>query len=140
MNVDAMNKLADFIEKLPEENFDMTIWGMKFVGGERKGNLTEDYPVCHDDLQECKTCCCIAGYQILQNPELCLVKGMVYSLEDMSSVLGDAPDVAQHQLGLDEYQATSLFWSSGWSRTGIPFPRTPKGAAARIRHMIQTGD
>ena len=135
MNIPAMKKLAKLLYNLPKDEFNMSIWA----------NWTTGYyfsrPVCSEDLHTCGTTCCIGGYQVLQTPGRCITDLRVYPI-DSAVAMGRVQDVAAEELGLSHQQSEVLFFSPDWPfnpKTGKIFPETPRGAAARLRYMIETG-
>ena len=137
MNTQKMLELADFMETVPEEHFNMDYFG------DRNLDVT-----CQEDLNVCGTTCCIAGYVVV-NKGLCVTPGgNVYKDKDRSEYVGKAEDVAGEELGLDN--PSTLFYAWNWPYEFVTkeldyndnwvYSATPKQAAARIRHMVETGE
>lgn len=135
MNVPLMKATADFLDKLPEEKFNMGHWGAHGNGY-----------ACPINANECGTTCCIAGW-VLVNNGLCVGKaGDVYDALDSKgfgiNYQGEASDLAADALWLDHDEAENLFYQRNWPtqfQSGEE-TATPQMAAARIRHMIETGE
>lgn len=113
MNKERMLRLADRLEKIDPNDFDMNDFAYK---------------------RECGTTCCVAGHALLMarwrlgeddvfnSPAFVSRRGV----EIHTSQVGD---YAQEYLGLTEPQAKKLFYS-GWKRTN-------KDAARIIRNMVK---
>jgi hypothetical protein len=143
MNKEKMLTLAKHLESLPKANFNMAKWA-----------ISEDFsPICLTNLHTCGTTCCIAGYQVLLNPDHCILCERVVSNTDVSVGFGGVERVAADELGLSEEEKDKLFYMSHWPKKMgkshffenthylVPmFPETPKGAAKRIRYMVRTGE
>jgi hypothetical protein len=137
MNVREMEELALFLETVPRRRFNMRFWAAtvtRFVG------YNENVKVCLRDTEACGTACCIAGYQIVRKNGRCVKSGEVFDKKGFE--VGFVEDLAGRELGLDYIQKRRLFFFGYWplNKNGKPFHETPKGAAKRIRHMIETGE
>lgn len=137
MNVKELEKLATRIEQLPRAQFDMDEWGTS-----NKWHVNEK--IAADEA--CHTTCCIAGWhQVFKGRTI--AGGYVYknikSFLDKEQSIGYTPDVAAEELDLNDEEQAKLFYDFFWPKkpNGKPmFALTPKGAAARIRYLIKTGE
>lgn len=113
---ERLEALAAFVEKLPEERFDMDDWRQESA---------------------CGTVACLAGW----TPEVAGVAGDVedgrVSCRDYSAHVSD---FAEDWIGLNDQAAKKLFYTGGWPELFTHQPPTPARAAARIRHFIATGE
>lgn len=66
MNTPEMEKLAEQLDNLPEDHFDMAKWA-----------FGHDLIVCEEDLEVCGTTCCIAGLAIWVMSKQLLVRSSV---------------------------------------------------------------
>ena len=115
MNKQRMLRLADRLEKIDPNKFDMNAFA---------------------DKRECGTTCCVAGHALLMAGwklgEADVWEAVAFvsrrGVEVHTSQVGD---YAQEYLGLTEPQAKKLFYS-GWKRTN-------KDAARIIRNMVKNG-
>jgi hypothetical protein len=131
-----LERFAQFIEKLPRKAFNMSDWvipGKKFDASEG---------VNKNNIHSCGTQCCLAGWRAVQKGRTLDANGMVRvkgsSLQDVY-----APKFAREDLGLTMAEDEKLFYPNGWplKEDGTKmFKPTPKGAAARIRRLIATGE
>ncbi len=148
MNTQKMLELADFMETVPEDKFDMNVFGKQILDPNRR-------TTCLADLNVCGTTCCIAGYVVVNKGYCVTPGGFVYSepveyvASEVSTCLGMAEHLAGRELGLTESQASALFFDDHWPRQFYTWSAvsiqpiritTPKQAAARIRHMVETGE
>lgn len=114
MNHDRMLALADLIERVPPDRFNM----MMFFDGPE--NCSSRWHYMH--AGECGTSCCIGGWAcVLALPDP-LVRADV--IED-----SDEEQVAREWLGLTFEQAQSLFFSN--------YDQTNLEAAAKIRRWVE---
>lgn len=135
----ALLDLADKIEKVNPKNFDMQDWAlsMHLDGPDRIGlpNLNPS----------CGTSCCIAGWHHVFKGRF-LEGARVYDSFDAPDNIGYADSLATSDLGLDDYDAHKLFYPLDWPTEDediqyySKFENTPAGAAARIRHFVETGE
>jgi hypothetical protein len=126
MNKEKMLQLADCMEKVDPSNFNMSTWS----------NGTAQF---EEITHGCGTTCCIAGWQQV-------FRGRTVIGEDTFEkgyFKGRTSRLAADDLELTEGEKELLFFrGEGWPRNengGIIFPNTPKGAADRIRCMVETG-
>lgn len=137
MHKQRMFRLANFIEKLPEEKFNMGGW------------VYTEYPptngvMCNEDaLTLCGTTCCIAGWATFRAGKC--VKYWSDALATKTGRLVTENGVAvriskfaEKYLGLTPEQASALFYSNNWPEQFQPDDN--KKAAERIRHMARTGE
>lgn len=143
MNVARIKALADFIESVPEENFDMDFYAND-----------EDSPsrfiVCKDNATACGTSCCIAGWQVVlagfciryaageRNPmQIGKMSGEEFVPTLESASVYDSPfEFSMEYLDLSEYQASLLFLPWKWP---AKLEQNNKNAAARLREMAENG-
>ena len=137
MNVREMEELAQFLETVPRKRFNMKFWAATF---KRFAGYDENVKICLRDTEACGTACCVAGYQIVRKDNRCVKSGAAF--DKKGSKIGLVEDLAARELGLDYRQKRDLFFAENWplNKNGKPFHETPKGAAKRIRHMIETGE
>ena len=158
-----LEELAKFIETIPDKQFNMSEWlGVDNHTKYKKNAINSEY-VGKSLVGKCGTTCCIAGWEVVRNGFLLNQNGYVAVEVTVPGVkkpqvatLNDynynyAPDFATKSLGLTEKEEKLLFYPEGWpgydegskenywTETNTQFPNTPKGAAARIRHLIKTG-
>lgn len=120
MNHKAMLELADHLEKMPKERFDMAHFGYRIDG--RRRRATRD--------NACGTTCCIAGEKVLMDGG----EMKFFSQSNAAGFMlkGDVviPDrYAAHALGLTDDDADGLFFDYSIA--------TPTEAADRIRRMVK---
>jgi hypothetical protein len=138
-----LENLAAFIEKLPRKAFNINIWAKNNKRHfDSDGKIVPRNIVSKKDLnnlEECGTTCCIAGWQVVR-------KG--FSVTNLGTVskggkfINSAPILAAEQLGLNLDESSALFYpreSKLRVLTGKTFTNTPKGAAKRIRYFIKNG-
>lgn len=144
MNAEVKKKLlclADWIETLPEQKFDMGQWSSSV--GEVHLDPEDSTKTLNQYGSECATACCIAGWVVLAKGHT--VKGVSVLTESYFST-DLVPLKAREILGLTPEETEALFYPGNWpgcAETNDPytkFPNTPKGAADRIRHFVQTGE
>lgn len=125
-----LKNLAKFIASVPKKHFDMYVW----AHSKKMDKKGEDI-VCEENANLCGTACCLAGWQVIRKG-YCINEDAIVKTKKGKEV-GYTPDVARKQLGLSESEASKLFEPIQWPGD---FPRTPKGAAKRIRHFVETGE
>lgn len=117
MNHKAMLELADHMEKMPREQFDMSSFGWR--NDRRRRRVTLKNP--------CGTTCCIAGEKVLLDGGEMRFSGS----DDADFYINDKPisasDYARSALGLSDHEGFLLFFNCG--------ARTPNEAAYEIRAM-----
>ena len=116
-----LNDLADFIEQVPADNFDMSNWLSK---------QDEDHDRIFKPVQEefaCGTVACIAGWTVAGSA---LFAGKQFS----SSYV---PQLARELLGLTEDEARKLFVPN-WSKYNW-YQITNNDAAIVLRSFAKTG-
>lgn len=111
MNKQKILEIADFIEKLPPEQFDMDLYGI--------------------ETEKCGTIACIAGWVCLNNG--CTVDDNENFKDDNGDRI-DPSFFAQRILEIERWQANSLFYPQGANRSA-----TPEKAAATLRILAETG-
>jgi len=150
-----LEAFAKFIEKLPRKVINMESWANIKI----KNRTDLDPVVCKADVLEpkgnaCGTACCLAGWEVLRRGYCLDDSGNVYKKN--RSIRSSAANFARESLGLSSGEASKLFFRDRWPgysrgyydfETGrwehsspSKFKGTPKGAAARIRHLIKTGE
>jgi len=137
-----MEKLANFLESLPDQKFYMGTWISLVPDG-----MEPDACMTKKEALSCGTACCIAGWAVfLANKRLCIGNDTVETASGRP--LGSVSAWAQSYLGLTDDEADRLFYLSRWpveyrfDRYGdwssMGYKDSTKNAAERIRHMIQT--
>ena len=141
MNVELMERIAKKLDSLPDEKFNMGNWGRRI------GSIDDPAVVCPETANECGTSCCIGGWALVDKGYCVSPGGNVYSSVDEQgwgiNYLGEAEEMAAKLLDLDHDEAQRLFFEGGWPvQFQGPLAQTasPKQGAARIRHMIVTGE
>ena len=135
MRKDRMEKLAKFLETLPNENFYMGSW-MSNVPDEFVGT---DKCFTKSQAISCGTACCIAGWAAFVGGNRLCADENVRTASGKN--LGHVTQWAQRYLGLTERQEDRLFYTSGWpDQFRKEYSETNTQAAARIRYMIETGE
>lgn len=113
MNRDNVQKLIDHLEKLPPEQFDMTVW---------RSNA------------ECGTVACIAGHAVeLLHPEPHRVKHKQMRVV-ASDLLGIPPEDAK-QLFVPHMVGDH----AGWTTNPFPYLASPQEAATELRAWLAAG-
>jgi hypothetical protein len=139
MNVRKLKNFAKFISSIPKSKFKM--------------NTFSEHPKAYEDVPDiekvvnknsiehtCKTSCCLAGWAVVRSG---------YGLVDDDDVVKvsrgkvdhlrvSAEQFATDTFELTEEEASKLFYP--YSETWGKFALTPKGAAKRILHLIETGE
>jgi hypothetical protein len=103
MNTERMLELAEFLEKLPEKQFDMEIW---------VNDLTRKFsPYFQDeyDYKNCNTVCCIAGWTVGLFNETGFVKPNNKRDYTEETIVQEATRL----LDLTRGQAVNLFYTNG---------------------------
>lgn len=129
MNKPELEKLAQIVERMQEDNFDMDVWVY---------TLKHSYNVYPEDFGNCGTTCCMAGAYHLSKGRS-IDQKFAYVIDQDGHILGYVEDVAREELGLTALQATRLFHFPDWPYKYIGHKPTPTIAANRIRYMIATG-
>lgn len=124
MNHQKMLELADFMDTVEPEHFDMQYYGNKFA---------DTRFVCKEDMTICGSTCCIAGY-VAVNKGYCVYPGGALRKQD-GEIVTSAFEVARKELGLTYVQASHLFYSMYWPE-GFD-KNNPKEAARLIREMVK---
>lgn len=127
MNVERMEALAKYLDKLPEEKFDMDFW----VWSPLEDSMCEA-----DALNSCGTTCCIAGWAVLMSGE-CL--DPFTRTVDRDGHKKAIRDYAYDYLDLSSFQASLLFHKHMWPDEFRTQLESPKLAAKVIRRMIEEG-
>lgn len=103
--------LRDFLRNLPREKFNMIGW---IVGGRRRAQAMS---------HKCGTTCCIGGWA-----------AVLFGTKNIDGV------AAQNLLGLNDTQATQLFYGMGMRNYKLYYDLTNSQAANIIDHLINTGE
>lgn len=111
MNKEAIKDLIEFLEHLEPEKFDMAHWFRR---------------------TECGSVACVAGWTCWLDEDL----RFLTELQGGGGVV--ISDAAQKKLGLNDYQASELF-EPGFATRSFEPNRTPRQAAAVLRHFLDTG-
>jgi hypothetical protein len=133
MNVEKLNRLAEFLDTVPEHKFYLGAW-FGFRGEDGVMDMLDGST--RFDPADCRTTACIAGWQTyLEYPGR---SGRV-KLER------DAEEIARDSLGLSQSQADWLFlggWlprsmNEVWRSDEHMKAATPKQAAEAIRTLVK---
>lgn len=152
MNIERMEALAKFLDELPEEKFNIGEWAR---------NPTSRY-TCPDNVNECGTVCCIAGWVAINNNLCLLPSGEIVDLLPSGEIVDVDPDdgpvgrlvstgefastFAGEYLGLTSGQQHRLFYHWGWpdefrfTETDDPndtfYPHIPIPATPKIAAQV----
>lgn len=133
MHKERMLRMADFLEKLPQELFDIRRYAS--ITATRKTLLNS----LRDGFSHCGTNACACGWMPAIFPEFCYwgELGDIYVIDDSigNGIIDDKfthpIDIAEAILEIDFITAQSLFLSTG------PDDRTtPKELAEKIRALV----
>lgn len=123
MNKAFMLKLADLLEILPSERFNMDYW-FSYVSETPFGNpaYESSYSIA---LNDCGTAGCVAGWT------MALANDGVYDFESVREVqdgtnwlyFSDMEDMAANHLGLSHFEAQQLFHVSNDSNLWIKYAK-----------------
>ena len=107
MNVDNMTKLADLLERLPEEKFNMTHWSseFKYIDGHSEKNKKKYVQSQYIDYYDCNTAGCIAGWAIALKNNLRSEMPNAGNIGNIEVIKYEACQF----LGLSESQGENLF-------------------------------
>lgn len=103
MNKERMMELANFLERLPEKQFDMQVW-VKDLRNDLDAFHKEEY-----DYGSCNTVCCIAGWAV----GLFNGTGFVKPNNKRDYAEETIVQEATRLLGLTRGQAVNLFYTNG---------------------------
>jgi len=132
MNTERMMMLANLLDSLPEEKFDLTYW----VNDREQEEETPDYVDL--SVYDCNTTACIAGWAVALKNDL--------SVDEL--YCGDVEKEAGEYLGLNRqemqrlfYYGTETIWNDHADELDCGFPYehtvTSKIAATAIRNIAQ---
>lgn len=147
-NLQELNRLADFLDTVKRKRFHMNYWIALVNPGtptvvecldRGKRIYDEEIFVTKDNIEDlpCETACCMAGWWSLMNGRRLNSAEEVFN----GNYKGSVSEVASNELNLDREESDLLFYEENWPRKNGKkmFPKTPKGAANRIRYFIKTG-
>ena len=107
MNKERMMELANFLERLPEEQFDMQTW-VKDKRSHQEGLYFKQYFTGSFDVNNCNTVCCIAGWTVgLFNGTGSIKTNTLRGVND-DTIVKEATKL----LDLTRSQAVELFYSN----------------------------
>ena len=146
-NLERIRELADFINDLPDESFNMGTWISNdcrpvHFRPQKSGSFRYDPSrTLVNAVQECGTSACIGGYAVLMfgnNQDL------LFATQD-NAYEEYVAEMAQQMLGLTDAQASRLFFPryGGDLRDDLhvrPQDVTPQMAAAVLYDIIETTD
>ena len=132
MNKERMMMLADLLDSLPEEKFDLTYW----INDREQEEETPDYVDL--SVYDCNTTACIAGWAVALKNDL--------AVDEL--YCGDVEKEAGEYLGLSRQEMQRLFyygietiWNDHADELDCGFPYedtvTSKIAATAIRNIAQ---
>jgi len=105
MNKERMLELAEFLEKLPEEQFDMTSW-VKDLRSNQGDLYYKEYFKSEYEVFDCNTVCCIAGWTVGLFNGTGIIKTNTLRRVDEDTIVKEATRL----LDLTRSQAVELFY------------------------------
>ena len=132
MNTERMMMLADLLDSLPEEKFELAYW----VNDRRQ---EEDAPNYVDlSVYDCDTTACIAGWAVALKNDLAVDN--LYC-GDVETQAGEYLDLTMNEAKRLFYYGTETIWSDYADELGCEFPYdysvTNKMAAKAVRNIAQ---
>lgn len=137
LNIPNLTRLADHLDSLPDEKFDLSNWFSTEPGTALPG-IKWDTPV----VPSCQTCACVAGETlVLFQPDTPITLPAVQ--HKAAALLGLMGDQSEHLFvpreyedAVDEDTDEPDVLPEGWLMTDVK----PDQAARVIRHLIATGN
>lgn len=135
MNIELLTKIAEWLEaggKHEKKSFNMET-GIRF-------HITDLN--LKDDINDCRTSCCLAGAAVQFGGETAKVYDNDGSVDNYKPEVnfGLVADEAQELLQLSEEQAEDLFTPNNRLGKSLSYYNDAAWAARTIRHLIATGE
>lgn len=129
MNKERLNKLADFLDTVPERKFDLDTWRVNADGKEVFDESTDDEQLLNFD---CGTSGCAIGWACAM-PEF-KAQGLTWGLWGPTVPNYDGWDAVMDFFDLKRADATYLFESESYDYD-VDEDTKPSDVAARIREL-----
>lgn len=132
MNKERMMMLADLLDSLPEEKFDLTFW----INDREQEQETPDYVDL--SVYDCNTTACIAGWAVALKNDLAV--DQLYC-GDVEREAGDYLGLNRQEMQRLFYYGTETIWADYKHDLGCEYPFdhtvTNKMAATAVRNIAQ---